>query len=96
MRSNLRGSPTGRTLDRWNEGTAGGGSDDAAVLAGLLRKFALLAQPKANTDEAEHDDTEVEGVTQRYQNGLEGPFDELANGGDEVLEVHGSGLLPRK
>lgn len=72
------------------------GSDDAAFLAGLLREFALLAQPEGNAGETKYDDPDIEGVAQWDQHGLEGPFNELADGGDEVLEIHGFALLARK
>ena len=73
-----------------------GNSDDAALFAGFGRELALLPQPEGNAGEAHQDDTQVEGVAHGNQYGLEGPFDELGHGGDELLKVHGLNLLSRK
>lgn len=71
-------------------------SDDVAALACLLTVLTLLAEPKGDATEAQHDDTEVEGAADRDQDGLEGPLDEFSDGGEEILKVHALALLVRK
>lgn len=74
--------------ERCNEKWVGARSDDAAVLAGFLRVLALLEQPESDAGKTEQNHTKVEGIAQGHQNGFKGPFNELADGGDEFLEVH--------
>ena len=79
------------------------------VLSGQEReKFWILLRTWSSEEESklltalndaaqdQKDDTEVEGVAQRDQNGLEGPLDEFTNGVDEVLQIHNHALLIRK
>lgn len=70
-------------------------SDDVAVLAGSSGVLALLAEPESDAAHDEQDDRQVERVARRDEHGVEGPLDELANGGDDVLNVHGHALLSR-
>ena len=73
-----------------------GDSDDAALFSGFGRKLTLLPQPEGDACETQQNDTQIERVAHGNQHGLEGPFDELGHGGDELLKVHGLNLLSRK
>lgn len=70
-------------------------SDDVAVLARGGGVFPLLAEPVCDAAHNQQDDREVERIARRHEHGVEGPLDELANGGDDVLNVHGHALLAR-
>lgn len=90
---------TVQTLERWGDRTiwdTAAFSDDAAFLARFGRILPLAAQPKADARQTNQNNAQVEGIADRDQNGFESPFNELADGGDEILEVHGILLLARK
>ena len=95
MRCSLKARHTDPTSERWRERCVCD-SDDAAVLAGFSSKFPLPAQPEGEAAQNQNDDGEIERTADGDQHGLESPFDELGHGGNELLEVHGCDLLPRK
>ncbi len=69
--------------------------DQVPVLTGLGREFALRAQPKGQAAQNQHNHSRIDRIAHGNKDSFEGHFDELADGGDDFLEVHDSTLLMR-